>query len=136
MAFANATLQRDSVARINITPLVDVLLVLLVIFMIAPPVLTRRIPLALPGSAPPAPVDVEAATIDLRIDAAGELTWNGSAAPLSALQPMLEAEVQRDRAHPPLLRIDANGDADYGVVAKVLAAANNAELNRIAFVIE
>ena len=136
MAFANATLHRDSVAQINITPLVDVMLVLLVIFMIAAPVLTRRIPLVLPGSAQPAPTDVEAATIDLRIDAAGQLTWNGSAAPMSALQPMLEAEAQRDSAHPPLLRIDANGDADYGVVAKVLAAANNAELTRVAFVIE
>ena len=136
MAYANATMQRDSVAQINITPLVDVLLVLLVIFMIAAPVLTRRIPLVLPGSVPPAPIDVEAATIDLRIDAAGQVSWNGSAAPLSALQPMFEAEAQRDSAHPPLLRIDANGDADYGVVAKVLAAANNAELTRIAFVIE
>src|SRR5690606_6581249 len=64
MTFANATMQRDSVARINITPLVDVLLVLLVIFMIAAPVLARRIPLALPGSAPPAAIDTEAATID------------------------------------------------------------------------
>ncbi len=136
MAYANAAMQRDSVAQINITPLVDVMLVLLVIFMIAAPVLTTRIPLALPGSAPSAPVDVAAETIDLRIDAAGQLTWNGSAAPLSALQSMFEAEARRDSAHPPLLRIDANGDADYGVVAKVLAAANNAELTRIAFVIE
>jgi biopolymer transport protein ExbD len=135
MAFANATAQRDSVAQINITPLVDVMLVLLVIFMIAAPVLTQRIPLALPGSAPP-PASATPATIDLRIDAAGQLTWNGSAAPLTALQPMLEAELQRDPANPPTLRIDANGDADYGVVAKVLAAAHNADLTRIAFVIE
>jgi biopolymer transport protein ExbD len=135
MAFANATAQRDSVAQINITPLVDVMLLLLVIFMIAAPVLTQRIPLALPGSAPP-PASATPATIDLRIDAAGQLTWNGSAAPLTALQPMLEAELQRDPANPPTLRIDANGDADYGVVAKVLAAAHNADLTRIAFVIE
>jgi biopolymer transport protein ExbD len=135
MAFANATAQRDGVAQINLTPLVDVMLVLLVIFMIAAPVLTQRIPLALPGSAPP-PASATPATIDLRIDAAGQLTWNGSAAPLTALQPMLEAELQRDPANPPTLRIDANGDADYGVVAKVLAAAHNADLTRIAFVIE
>jgi biopolymer transport protein ExbD len=136
MAYAPGTMQRDSVAQINITPLVDVLLVLLVIFMIAAPVLTRRIPLALPGTVPPVPVDARPMTIDLRIDAAGQLTWNGAAASLSALQPMLEAEAQRDPAHPPLLRIDANGDADYGVVAKVLAAAHNAALTRIAFVTE
>jgi biopolymer transport protein ExbD len=135
MAFANATTQRDSVAQINITPLVDVLLVLLVIFMIAAPVLTQRIPLTLPGTAPPS-TQATSATIDLRIDAAGQLTWNGSDAPMTALQPMLEAELQRDPANPPTLRIDANGDADYGVVAKVLAAARNADLTRIAFVIE
>jgi biopolymer transport protein ExbD len=135
MAFANATAQRDSVAQINITPLVDVLLVLLVIFMIAAPVLTQRIPLTLPGTAPPS-TQATSATIDLRIDAAGQLTWNGSDAPMTALQPMLEAELQRDPANPPTLRIDANGDADYGVVAKVLAAARNADLTRIAFVIE
>jgi biopolymer transport protein ExbD len=135
MAFANATTQRDSVAQINITPLVDVLLVLLVIFMIAAPVLTQRIPLTLPGTAPPS-TQATSATIDLRIDAAGQLTWNGSDAPMAALQPMLEAELQRDPANPPTLRIDANGDADYGVVAKVLAAARNADLTRIAFVIE
>jgi biopolymer transport protein ExbD len=135
MAFANAKTQRDSVAQINITPLVDVLLVLLVIFMIAAPVLTQRIPLTLPGTAPPS-TQATSATIDLRIDAAGQLTWNGSDAPMAALQPMLEAELQRDPANPPTLRIDANGDADYGVVAKVLAAARNADLTRIAFVIE
>jgi biopolymer transport protein ExbD len=55
---------------------------------------------------------------------------------MTALQPMLEAELQRDPANPPTLRIYANGDADYGVVAKVLAAAHNADLTRIAFVIE
>jgi biopolymer transport protein ExbD len=136
MAFANATTQRDSVAQINITPLVDVLLVLLVIFMIAAPVLTQRIPLTLPGTAPPPSTQATPAIIDLRIDAAGQLTWNGSDAPMAALQPMLEAELQRDPANPPTLRIDANGDADYGVVAKVLAAARNADLTRIAFVIE
>jgi biopolymer transport protein ExbD len=136
MAFANAKTQRDSVAQINITPLVDVLLVLLVIFMIAAPVLTQRIPLTLPGTAPPPSTQDTPAIIDLRIDAAGQLTWNGSDAPMAALQPMLEAELQRDPANPPTLRIDANGDADYGVVAKVLAAARNADLTRIAFVIE
>lgn len=136
MAFANASAQRDSVAQINITPLVDVMLVLLVIFMIAAPVITQRIPLTLPGTAPPPSTRATPATIDLRIDAAGQLTWNGSATPLTALQPMLEAELERAPANPPTLRIDANGDADYGVVAKVLAAAHNADLTRIAFVIE
>ena len=121
-----------TVAEINITPLVDVMLVLLVIFMVAAPVLTRRMTVDLPrpGPTPPTP----SVAIDLRIDPAGQLAWNGVPTPLSALPAMLEAEAQRDPAHPPLLRIAASGDADYGAVARVLAAARNAGVDRIGFV--
>jgi biopolymer transport protein ExbD len=133
MAFA--TDERNApMATINITPLVDVMLVLLVIFMIAAPLLTRTIDLDLPGitkQQQPAPPPIA-----LRIDAGGALYWNGAAPPLTALQPMLQSELQRDPRNPPLLKIDASGEADYGVVAKVLAAADNADWNRIAFVLE
>jgi len=134
MAFATDE-HNAPLATMNITPLVDVMLVLLVIFMIAAPLLTRTIDLDLPGitrhqqQAPSPP-------IALRIDAGGALYWNGVATPLSALQPMLQSELQRDPRNPPLLKIDASGEADYGVVAKVLAAAHNADWNRIAFVLE
>ena len=134
MAFAAD--RNEPLATINITPLVDVMLVLLVIFMIAAPVLTRTIGLDLPGSAPPRDQAIEATPIALRIDAAGALYWNGNPTPLSALQPMLQAELQRDPRHPPLLTIDASGESDYGIMAKVLAAARNADWDRIAFVLE
>lgn len=130
MAFASDSSQR-SVAEINITPLVDVLLVLLVIFMVAAPVLTHRIPLDLPQRAPTAaatPVE-----IDLRIDAAGGMSWNGAPTSLAALPQQL-ATVAQDTAHPPLLRVDPNADADYAAVAKVLAIARNAGIERIGFV--
>ena len=130
MAFASAPSQR-SVAEINITPLVDVLLVLLVIFMVATPVLTHRIALDLPQRTPTAaapPVE-----IDLRIDAAGGLSWNGAPTSVAALPARL-ATIAEDTAHPPLLRVDANADADYADVAKVLALARNAGIERIGFV--
>ena len=134
MAFASE--QRNAqFATINITPLVDVMLVLLVIFMIAAPLLTRTIELKLPGAVPQARVQ-PAPSIALRIDAGGTVYWNGTATPLSALQPMLQSELQRDPGHPPLLKIDASGETDYGIVAKVLAAARNADWDRIAFVLE
>lgn len=134
MAFATQGPDRAAVAEINITPLVDVMLVLLVIFMVATPLLTRRIDLDLPQHGPPPPpVD---ATVDLRIDAAGQLYWNGNPTPASALQPMLAAELARAGTQPPLLRVDASGQADYGAVARVLAAARNADWDRIAFVQE
>jgi biopolymer transport protein ExbD len=135
MAFASE--QRDATfATINITPLVDVLLVLLVIFMIAAPVLTRTIDLKLPGATPQTRPQPAPPPIALRIDAGGTVYWNDTATPLSALQPMLQSELLRDPGNPPLLKIDASGETDYGIVAKVLAAARNAEWDRIAFVLE
>ena len=121
-----------SVAQINITPLVDVMLVLLVIFMIAAPVVSQPIRLDLPGAPLPQPVEPEPPIV-LRIDAAGQLYWNGDPAPMPALRAMLQAEVTRAPQSATTLQIDASDEADYGIVAKVLAAARNAEVQRIGF---
>jgi biopolymer transport protein ExbD len=123
---------QHSVAQINITPLVDVMLVLLVIFMIAAPVASQPIRLDLPGISPPQPIKT-GTPIVLRIDAAGQVYWNGDATPLSTLRAMLQAEVARDAQARVTLQIDASDEADYGIVAKVLAAARNAEVERIGF---
>ena len=131
MAYS-ATSQDRALADINITPLVDVMLVLLVIFMIAAPTLSHRIELNLPQPGPHSPPSTE--PIRLRIDAAGQAYWNDAAQPLSGLQSLMSVEVQRHSESQPLLQIDASADADYGVVAKVLASARNAQLDRIAFV--
>jgi len=132
MAFS-VTSQDRVLADINITPLVDVMLVLLVIFMIAAPTLSHRIELNLPQPGPLRAPPTE--PIRLRIDAAGQAYWNEAAQPLSALQSLMSVEVQRSPGQgQPLLQIDASADADYGVVTKVLAAARNAQMDRIAFV--
>jgi biopolymer transport protein ExbD len=125
--------RQDVLASINITPLVDVLLVLLVIFMITAPALTRTIEVDLPRPVPNP--DPPAGRIDLRIDAGGSVYWNGAEQPLAALQGLLEVERQRQPENrQPLLAIDANGDADYQAVAAVLAAARNAGMDRIGFI--
>ncbi len=132
MAFAQ-TQNRAVMADINITPLVDVMLVLLVIFMIATPILSHSIDIPLPQAGPTseiAPPD----PIRLRVDAANQVFWNDVATPLSALQNMMAAEVQRDPRNQPRLEIDSSGDAEYQVLAKVLAAAKNADMDRIGFV--
>ena len=131
-AFASSPIDRDF-ADINITPLVDVLLVLLIIFMVAAPTLTRAVDFDLPQPRRDAP-PIEPRKIQLGIHADGTLTWNGYEQPYSALQSLMAVEAQRDPAHPPILVIDASGDADYGVVTRVLAQARAAELDRIAFV--
>ena len=136
MAFANATAQRDSVAQINITPLVDVMLVLLIIFMVTAPILSYPIDIDLPQRSltPPPENKNPPEPIDLRIDASGQVFWNDSPTPLSALRNMMEAEVERDPNNQPTLQIDTNDDADYGVLAKVLATARNAQMQKIGFV--
>ena len=123
---------QHNLAQINITPLVDVMLVLLVIFMIAAPVVSQPIRLDLPGTSPPPPAKANAPIV-LRIDAAGQVYWNGDATPLPTLRAMLQAEVAREPQAPTTLQIDASDEADYGAVARVLAAARNAEVQWIGF---
>jgi biopolymer transport protein ExbD len=72
--------------------------------------------------------------IELRIDASGQVFWNNSPTAVSALQKMMEEEVARDPSNQPELQIDTNDAAEYGVLAKVLAAAKNAEMIKIGFV--
>ena len=84
-------------ADINVTPLVDVMLVLLIIFMVTAPALSYQIQVDLPqrtSNPPPQPKDPPE-PIRLRIEAAGTVTWNNSPIPMSVLQSSLEVEAQR-----------------------------------------
>ncbi len=131
MAFAQ-THRRAVMADINITPLVDVMLVLLVIFMIATPILSHSISVPLAQGTDKAVVPPD--PILLRVDGANQVFWNNVLTPASALQNMMAAEVQRHPRNQPRLEIDASENAEYQVLAKVLAAAKNAEMDRIGFV--
>jgi biopolymer transport protein ExbD len=71
--------------------------------------------------------------IKLRIDGAGQVFWNGSPQPLGNLQQMMVEVVQQDPTNQPLLEIDTDANADYGVLAKVLASAKNARMVKIGF---
>jgi biopolymer transport protein ExbD len=131
MAFAQGQTRQDSISQMNITPLVDVMLVMLVIFMIAAPIFSQPIPLDI-GRGGPQPVDPPA-PVQLQIAASGELFLGGHPLPESALSSLFFAELERAGGHPLILSIDANGDVDYQVVAKVLATAQNAGLENIRF---
>ena len=60
--------------------------------------------------------------------------WNNTPTPVSALQQMMRNEVERDPTNQPELQIDTNEAAEYGILAKVLTAAKNAEMVKIGFV--
>jgi biopolymer transport protein ExbD len=120
----------------NVTPLVDVMLVLLIIFMVTAPILSYPIDIDLPQKSltPPENPKDPPEPIDLRIDGSGQVFWNNSPVPLSALRNMMEAEVQRDPSNQPTLQIDTSLDAEYGILAQVLAAARNSQMQKIGFV--
>ena len=123
-------------ADINVTPLVDVMLVLLIIFIVTAPIMTYPIDVALPQRVinPPPQLREPPPPIDLRIDSTNQVFWNNGPVAVGALQQMMETEVQRDPTNQPELRIDASSDSEYETMAKVLAAAKNAQMMKINFV--
>ena len=135
MAFSSGS-SEGTIVDMNIIPLADVLLVLLIIFMVTAPTPSYPIDIDLPQrSSNPPPETVEPPEpIKLRIDSSGEVFWNDSPTPISALFNMMQAEVERDPANQPTLEIDVADDADYGVLAKVLAEAKATNMQKIGFV--
>ncbi len=123
-----------AMADINVTPLVDVMLVLLIIFLVTAPMLTREIEIDLPQQSltPPPDVELPPAPIRLRIDMDGGLFWDNSPMPKAALLPSLRVEASRDPQ--PLLEIEANQEVQYHVLTEVLSTAKNADMKKIGFV--
>ena len=134
MAFSTAG-KSGPLADINITPLVDVMLVLLIIFIVTTPILARPIDVALPQRVD-RPVDrVEPPPpIELRLDAASELSWDGVPIAVAVLPARLQAEADAHAGHVPELRIATDPAADYQALVTVLAAADAAGMQRIRFV--
>jgi biopolymer transport protein ExbD len=122
-------------ADINVTPLVDVMLVLLIIFMVTAPALSYPIQVDLPQRTldpPPPPVDPPD-PVRLVIDAGGNVSWNGTPAPMSQLHVMMDEIGELPLARQPVLRISTDPEAEYQVLARVLSRARNANLQKIAF---
>ncbi|MCD7098501.1 biopolymer transporter ExbD [Stenotrophomonas sp. MMGLT7] len=134
MAFSSGN--KGPMADINVTPLIDVMLVLLIIFIVTAPIMTYPISVDLPQRVlnPPPQTTEPPPPIELRIDASNQVFWNNSPVAVNILQQRMEDEVQRDPTNQPELRIDANPDSEYEVMAQVLAAAKNAQMKRIGFV--
>ena len=126
-------------ADINVTPLVDVMLVLLIIFMVTAPALSYQIQVDLPQKSrtPPEQPKDPPEPIRLRIDAGGTVTWNNTPIPISTLQAALEVEAERagtDVTRQPTIEIETDPDAQYETLAKVLSRTKNAGMAKIAFV--
>jgi biopolymer transport protein ExbD len=115
-----------SFSDINITPLVDVMLVLLVIFMLAVPAMTRTLPVRLPV---PGPDTVPPQRATLLVQATGDFVLNGQVLTAAALEPALDDLVARSPQA--LLRIDAAADSEYQAFATALAAVQRSGLANV-----
>lgn len=122
-------------ADINIIPLADVLLVLLIIFMVVSPAATATLGMDLPRP-DPRPGPPPPAELVLRLDAAGDVYHHGALIPLPELAAWWRRETGPAEgvaaAVSPLLRIDASDSADYDHVVQVLAVAQEAGIERLA----
>ncbi len=123
-----------AMVEMNTTPLIDVMLVLLIMFIITIPVMTHAVKLDMPRptDAPPPPVPPE--VIQLEIDFDGTVVWNGSAVSnLNQLDGFFRQEAVKDPQ--PELHLRPDKRARYEVVAKVLASAQRNRMTKIGFVI-
>ena len=134
MAFGSLSDAEDDLsAEINTTPLVDVMLVLLIIFIITVPMLHHAVKIDLPRATNQAN-DVKPETIALSIDAQGGIYWNETAIPRETLLGRF-SEAARQNPQPEL-HIHADRKTLYEAVAEVMSDAQVSGLGRIGFVTE
>ena len=133
MSFGNPDNDDDVMSEINMTPLVDVMLVLLIIFIITIPVINHAVKLDLPRAASQ-PNDVKPSHIDVSIDANGVVTWNGNQVDPQALKENIA--IASAQSPQPELHLRADRKTPYENVAQLMSAAQSGGLNKIGFVTE
>jgi biopolymer transport protein ExbD len=118
-------------AEINMIPLIDVMLVLLVIFIITAPLMTHAVKVDLPVASSQ-PNDVKPETINLSIKADGSVYWN--AEPMDQTAWRAQMDLAAARTPQPEIHIRADGELAYKNVAQIMADAARAGLTKLGFV--
>jgi len=133
MAFGtfNPHRQNSMMSDINVTPMVDVMLVLLVIFILTAPMFTSAVKLDLPKTQA-APAQQRPGSVTIAIDGEGKLFWGEEAVDFAALDARLQDAARQ--APQPELQLRADKNTRYEVVAQVMAAAQARGLTRLGFV--
>ncbi|MBO2902745.1 biopolymer transporter ExbD [Aeromonas dhakensis] len=134
MAFGKLSDEGDDqpLSEINMIPMIDVMLVLLIVFMITAPLLTNAVKLELPEASSQLN-QPDKQEINLAIDGAGKIYWNDQEVDEAALLARMESAGQAEGEQPEIqLRIDRK--VEYGIIARVMAQASRHGLHKIAFV--
>jgi biopolymer transport protein ExbD len=118
------------IVAINTTPLVDVMLVLLIMFILVIPAATHKVPLDLPQPGPSVTTPPPSHQLDIAAD--GALAWDGAALPAGALAARLAA-LAADPVRPEL-HLNAAGEARYEQVDIILAQIRGAGITRLGFI--
>jgi biopolymer transport protein ExbD len=129
MSFSTNT--SGPMSEINVTPLVDVMLVLLIIFMITAPVLAHKIQVDLPQPNPMPNPTTPLDPIKLKIDQSGAFYWNDT--PVDELGLKAQLAVIAQQSNQPEIQIAADDSVAYQYVARVLADAKSYNLTKIGF---
>jgi biopolymer transport protein TolR len=127
--------KRAPMAEINVTPLVDVMLVLLIIFMVTAPLLVAGVPVNLPKSRAGA-LDQDQKPLQVSLDGEGRLFVDDAPVALSALPDRLAQAAAKAGATPPQVFLRADAALAYGRVMQVMGELNRAGLNKVALVTE
>lgn len=132
-SFSSDRQQTGTISEINMIPLIDVMLVLLIIFMITTPLMTHSIKIDVPRvTSQPAEQDPE--SIDLAIKATGEMYWNNEEVSMDSMREKMRELVAAQEDKPINLRIRADGEALYEQIAQVMAAARSTGVRRLGFI--
>lgn len=126
--------ERDFNSTINTTPLVDVMLVLLIIFLITIPVITKTVPVKLPNAVN-IPTVTKPEDITIAVDAQGNVYWNNGALPndQALLNKIKEVAVRQPQ---PEVHIRADKDTRYASVGRVLYAIQRGGIVKVGFISE
>ena len=133
MAFGTQDDTDEVMNEINMTPLVDIMLVLLIIFIITIPVMKHAVNIELPRASNQ-PQDAKPQTIRLTVDSEGKYFWNDEAVDEAKLNSLLQAEAQKKPQAP--LHIRGDRAVRYERVAQAMAAAQRAGMTQIGFITE
>ena len=132
MAFKPQSEDENAMSEINVTPLVDVMLVLVIILLVTAPLLTQSVHVTLPKTAETT-ADINAQPLQLGIDAQGAMTLNKSpVTDLAALEIALKAELAKN---PEIgVHLYADKTVVYAKLAEVMAIVQHAGISKLAFV--